>query len=37
MSDNLLLVVIVLLILLFAGDPDLHDAIVKRLMKGTCP
>ncbi len=36
MSDNLLqfmfVFLVVLLIIMFKGDPDIHDAIIKNLM-----
>ncbi len=39
MSDGALLLLIVVLVILFVGEPDLHDAIVSHLMppKVVCP
>lgn len=36
-SDALFYLLVFLLIVLFAGEPDLQDAITQCLMKGTKP
>jgi hypothetical protein len=35
MSDEFLIVAVVILVILCTGDPDLLDAIIKRV--GSCP